>query len=342
MIEARNLRKTYGPIVAVDNLSFDVRPGVVTGLLGPEGAGKTTTIGLMLGLVSGGGYTRFNGVSYRRMRQPLRHVGLVGDPRAFHPGRRARSHLLMLAASAGIGPARVDEVLNWVGLAELANRRQRAFSSAMSGRLALGAALLGDPRVLILDEPAAVLDPAGATWLRGFLRAFAAEGRTVLIAGADFTSLAQFADHMLVLSRGRLVADEGSAVFASRGEFGEVVLVRTPHLERLGRVLEDNGGRVRRAEDYQLAVAGLDRATVGDLAFRNGIVLHQLATGVAAAHDGAAHPEPVGGLGGDGSIPLQVPPRQPVAAAGLVDANRLEETQSMDVPRALSWTGGWN
>ena len=268
MIEARNLRKTYGSQVAVDDLSFDVRPGLVSGFLGPDGAGKSSTIRLMLGLDHGGGQTRFEGVPYRRLNQPMRVVGAVGDARAFHPGRRARSHLRMLAAAQGITRERVDEVLEWVGLAvDVADRRLRTFSIGMSQRLALGAALLGDPRVLILDEPTEGLDPAGAKWLRGFLRAFAAEGRIVFVSGNDVSALAQTADHLVVIEKGRLVADEPTAVFVGRHGVGELVLVRTPHLERLGRLLSATGARVRRAEDHQLAVSGLDLATVGDLAF---------------------------------------------------------------------------
>ncbi|HEX3826624.1 MAG TPA: ATP-binding cassette domain-containing protein [Sporichthyaceae bacterium] len=281
MIEARNLRKTYGSQVAVDDLSFDVRPGLVTGFLGADGAGKSTTIRLMLGLAFGGGQTRFDGAPYHRLRQPMRTVGAVGDVRAFHPGRRARAHLRMLAAAQDITAARVEEVLDWVGLAEVADRRLRNYSMGMSQRLALGAALLGDPRVLILDEPTEGLDPAGTKWLRGFLRAFAAEGRIVFVAGNDVAALAQMADHLVVIEHGRLVADEPTAVFVGRHEVGELVLIRTPHLERLGRLLSATGARVRRAEDHQLAVAGLDLATVGDLAFRNGIVVHQLSTGMA-------------------------------------------------------------
>jgi ABC-2 type transport system ATP-binding protein len=307
MIEARNLRKTYGSQVAVDDLSFDVRPGLVTGFLGPDGAGKSSTIRLMLGLDHGGGQTRFEGVPYRRLNQPMRVVGAVGDARAFHPGRRARSHLRMLAAAQGITRERVDEVLEWVGLADVADRRLRTFSIGMSQRLALGAALLGDPRVLILDEPTEGLDPAGAKWLRGFLRAFAAEGRIVFISGNDVSALAQTADHLVVIEKGRLVADEPTAVFVGRHGVGELVLVRTPHLERLGRLLSATGARVRRAEDHQLAVSGLDLATVGDLAFRNGIVIHQLSSGVATLD--APFDEPSTPRWGDSFIPAQSPSR---------------------------------
>jgi ABC-2 type transport system ATP-binding protein len=336
MIEARNLRKTYGSRLAVDDLSFDVRPGLVTGFLGPDGAGKSTTIRLMLGLSFGTGQTRFDGVPYHRLRPPMRTVGAVGDVRAFHPGRRARAHLRMLAAAQGITRARVDEVLEWVGLAEVADRRLRSYSLGMSQRLALGAALLGDPRVLILDEPTEGLDPAGAKWLRGFLRAFAAEGRIVFVAGNDVSALAQMADHLVVIAQGRLVADEPTAVFVGRHEVGELVLVRTPHLERLGRLLSATGARVRRAEDHQLAVSGLDLATVGDLAFRNGIVLHQLSSGVATLD--APFDEPGGATWGEALIPAQSPPRHEVDRSWLA----AEETQSFSIPDLLARNEGEN
>jgi ABC-2 type transport system ATP-binding protein len=282
MIEARNLTKSYGSTLAVDHLSFDVHPGHVTGFLGPTGAGKSTTIRLMLGLESGGGRTLFNGVPYRKLRYPMREVGAVGDVRAFHPGRRAHSHLMMLAASQGIRRSRVDEVIEWVGLGAVARRRPRSYSQGMGQRLALAAALLGDPQVLILDEPANGLDPAGARWLRGFLRAFAAEGRTVFVSGERADELAQVADQLIVIEHGRLVAAEPAALYTGRGAAAEQVLVRTPHLERLSRLLAGQGATVTRAEDHQLAVRGLDRATVGDLAFRDGIVLHELRIGIAA------------------------------------------------------------
>lgn len=340
MIEARNLRKTYGSLVAVDDLSFDVRPGVVTGLLGPHGSGKSSTIRLMLGLDSGGGQTRYDGVPYRRLRNPMRHVGTVGDIRAFHPGRRARSHLMMLAASQGIGRARVDEVIEWVGLGEVARQRQGRFSLGMSQRLALGGALLGDPRVLILDEPTDGLDPAGMRWLCGFLRALAAEGRTVLVSGTDLASLARMADHVIVIANGRLVADEPSAVFAGRGDVGELVLIRTPHLERLGRLLAERGAAVARREDHQLAVQGIDRAAVGDLAFRNGIVLHQLSSAVAPAGAAFTGGDTAAPVGHDALfLPHQVTPHRRGSRAG-VDLEAEESTQSFEIPGLSTASAG--
>lgn len=285
MIQARNLRKKYGGTAAVDDLSFDVRPGAVTGFLGPNGAGKSTTIRLMLGLDSGSGQTLFDGVPYRKLRHPLREVGAVSDVRAFHPGRKACTHLRMLAASQGIPRKRVDEVIDWVGLAAVAHKRPRAYSLGMVQRLGLAAALLGDPRVLILDEPANGLDPAGIQWLRGFLKAYAAEGRTVFVSSHQLAEMSQMADHLVVIGRGRLIADEPVDVFAGRSSTAGRVLVRTPHVERLRQLLAECGADVERGANSELAVGGVDRALIGELAFRNGIVLHELTNRSAPLED---------------------------------------------------------
>lgn len=307
MIEARNLSKRHGSTQAVDGLSFDVRPGAVTGLLGAPGAGKSTAIRLMLGLAGGSGRTTFNGLEYRRLRNPLREVGVVGDAVEYHPGRRAEAHLFMMAGAAGVGRERVEEVLDWVGLTAVARRRVRTYSPGMRARLSLATALLGDPAVLILDEPTRDLDAAAGRWLRGFLRAFAAQGRTVLISGTDMAELVAVSDHLIVLENGLLVADEPAAAYAARMAATECVLARTPHVERLRRLLADHGASVVRAEDQQLAVAGLDRATVGDLAFRHGIVLHELRTGIADFETGFGAPATPAAAGGDGWIPNQTP-----------------------------------
>ncbi|MGQ0843601.1 MAG: ABC transporter ATP-binding protein [Sporichthyaceae bacterium] len=341
MIEARNLSKRRGSELAVDGLSFDVRPGAVTGLLGAPGAGKSTAIRLMLGLDSGAGRTTFNGLEYRRLRNPLREVGVVADGSEFHPGRRAEAHLFMMAGAAGVGRERVDEVLEWVGLTAVSRRRIRTYSAGMRARLALATALLGDPAVLILDEPTRDLDSAASRWLRGFLRAFAAQGRTVLISGTDLAELTAVADHLIVLENGLITADEPAAAYTARMAASECVLARTPHVERLRRLLADHGASVVRAEDQQLAVAGLDRATVGDLAFRNGIVLHELRCGVAdfetpfgdlgGRTDGA-----VGGAGTDGDsfIPNQAPPVRWRRARHAALAN--EETGPIDMTPELA------
>src|SRR6478672_841898 len=207
MIEVTALTKRYGRTLAVDDLSFQVRPGIVTGFLGPNGAGKSTTMRLMLGLDTGGGRTTFDGRSYRQIRHPMREVGALLEAKAFHPTRTARNHLRMLAAANGIGDGRVDEVLALVGLDGVAGKKPKGFSLGMGQRLGLAAALLGEPQVLLLDEPANGLDPAGINWLRGFLRGYAAEGRVVFVSSHLLAEMSQMADQLVVIGRGRLLAD---------------------------------------------------------------------------------------------------------------------------------------
>jgi ABC-2 type transport system ATP-binding protein len=285
MIEAHNLSKAYGGRTVVSDLSFQIRPGVVTGFLGPNGAGKSTTIRMMLGLDNGGGETLFDGVPYRRLKNPMFEVGTLLDVKAFHPTRRARQHLLMVGASHGIGRKRVDEVLEWVGLAAVARKRPRGYSLGMAQRLGLAAALLGDPRTLILDEPANGLDPAGITWLRGFLRAYAAQGHTVFVSSHQLAEMSMMADHLIVIGQGRLIADEPTAAFTARSSKAGTVAVRTPHLERLSRVLVERGARVVREDGNVLAVSGMGRPEIGECAFRHGIVLHELTSRTPALED---------------------------------------------------------
>jgi ABC-2 type transport system ATP-binding protein len=208
MIEVRELEKRYGRVVAVDRLSFTVRPGVVTGFLGPNGAGKSTTMRMMLDLDRPtGGVVRIDGTRYRDMDRPLRRVGALLEAKSTHGGRRAYHHLLWLAQTNGIPASRVGEVLARVGLAGVARRRAKALSSGMAQRLGIAAALLGDPPVLLLDEPVNGLDPEGVHWIRGLLRGLAAEGRTVLVSSHLMSEMAQTADHLVVIDRGRLLAD---------------------------------------------------------------------------------------------------------------------------------------
>jgi ABC-2 type transport system ATP-binding protein len=209
VIECRNLSKKFGGRTAVDNLSFDVRPGVVTGFLGPNGAGKSTTLRLILDLDHGGGRTSFDGRRYVDLVDPMRQVGAVLEARDFHPGRTARNHLRMLAAGGGVTTGRVDDVLELVGLAAAADRRPGGFSLGMGQRLGLATALLGDPGTIILDEPGNGLDPQGVRWLRTLLRGFAAEGRTVLVSSHQLAEMQELADDLVVIGQGRLVA-EGS------------------------------------------------------------------------------------------------------------------------------------
>jgi ABC-2 type transport system ATP-binding protein len=217
MIEARGLSKRYGATVAVDGLGFDVRPGVVTGFLGPNGSGKSTTMRLILGLdTPDAGQARIGGRRYRDLRWPLREVGALLEARAFHPGRSARAHLRALAASNGIPRSRVEEVLDLVGLAEVAGRRAGRFSLGMGQRLGIAAALLGDPGVLLLDEPTGGLDPEGIRWIRDLLRSLAAQGRTVFVSSHLIGELARTADRVVVIGRGRLLADTSVAELSAR------------------------------------------------------------------------------------------------------------------------------
>jgi ABC-2 type transport system ATP-binding protein len=217
MIEARGLTKRFGPRLAVDGLSFDVRPGRVTGFLGPNGSGKSTTMRLILGLDrADAGQARIGGRRYRDLGWPLREAGALLDARAWHPGRSARSHLAALAASNGIGRRRVDEVLSLVGLGEVAGQRAGKFSLGMAQRLGIAAALLGDPPVLLLDEPVNGLDPAGIHWIRDLLRSLAAQGRTVFVSSHLITEMALMAEHVVVIGQGRLLADAPVTDLAAR------------------------------------------------------------------------------------------------------------------------------
>jgi ABC-2 type transport system ATP-binding protein len=217
MIEVHGLRKRYGSTVAVDGLSFDVRPGVVTGFLGPNGSGKSTTMRLILGLdAPDAGQARIGGRRYRDLGWPLREVGALLETRAFHPGRSARAHLAALAAGNGIPRPRVGEVLDLVGLAEVAGRRAGKFSLGMGQRLGIAAALLGDPGVLLLDEPVNGLDPEGIRWIRGLLRSLAAQGRTVFVSSHLIGEIARTADHVVVIGRGHLLADTSVAELSAR------------------------------------------------------------------------------------------------------------------------------
>jgi ABC-2 type transport system ATP-binding protein len=217
MIEVRGLSKRYGATLAVDGLSFDVRPGVVTGFLGPNGSGKSTTMRLLLGLdAPDAGQARIGGRRHRDLRWPLREVGALLEARAFHPGRSARAHLRALAASNGIPRSRVEEMLDLVGLAGVAGSRAGRFSLGMGQRLGIAAALLGDPGVLLLDEPTGGLDPEGIRWIRDLLRSLAAQGRTVFVSSHLIGELARTADRVVVIGRGRLLADTSTAELSAR------------------------------------------------------------------------------------------------------------------------------
>jgi ABC-2 type transport system ATP-binding protein len=276
MIEVRGLTKDYGRTRAVDGLSFDVRPGHVTGFLGPNGAGKSTTMRMILGLDRPTrGTALVLGRPYPAHHRPLFEVGAVLESRAVHGGRSAYHHLLCLAQSNGIGRRRVEEVLGLVGLSDAAGRRARAFSLGMSQRLGLAAALLGDPAVLLCDEPVNGLDPEGIHWIRSLLRSLAAEGRTVFVSSHLMSEMALTADHLIVVGRGRLLADASVAEVVAASVSG-YVLVRSPDDTVLAPWLHEAGATVQPHRDGGLEVYGLDCADVGELACRAGVVLHEL------------------------------------------------------------------
>ena len=278
MIEARGLVKRYGSALAVDDLSFTIRPGKVTGFLGPNGAGKTTTMRLILGLDHPtAGSVTVNGKPYPQLSSPMHEVGALLDATAAHGGRSARLHLLCLAQTNSIPRHRVDEVLSIVGLAGVAGERSKGFSLGMSQRLGIAAALLGDPRILMFDEPVNGLDPEGILWIRTLMRSLAAEGRTVLVSSHLMSEMENTADHLLVIGRGKLIADCGMAEFLARSS-GQAVLVRTPQYEALATALTAVGAGVSRSgEPDGLLVRGLTEAQVADIAFAGGIRVHHLA-----------------------------------------------------------------
>ncbi|MEU8903411.1 ABC transporter ATP-binding protein [Streptomyces mirabilis] len=278
MIDVQNLTKRYGPATVVDGLTFTVRPGAVTGFLGPNGAGKSTTLRMMLGLTRPDtGTARIDGHAYGDLAHPLRRIGALLETSAPHRGLTARDHLLWLAQSNRIARGRVAEVLEAVGLADAARRRTGTFSLGMGQRLGLAAALLGDPPVLVLDEPVNGLDTEGIRWLRDLLRSMAAEGRTVLISSHLMTEMALVADHLVVISRGRLLADTGMSDFIER-HGRSYVRVRTAEPDRLGRELEGRGATVSRVPGGGLDVVGMAAADVSRIASAGGFPLDELAT----------------------------------------------------------------
>jgi ABC-2 type transport system ATP-binding protein len=276
VITASGLSKRYGSTLAVDDLSFEVRPGQVTGFLGPNGAGKSTTLRMVLGLdAPTGGSVTIDGRPYSTLRRPLFEVGAMLEAKAIHEGRSARNHLSCLAQSNGISRQRVDEVLEIVGLTSVAHKRVGLFSLGMGQRLGIGAALLGDPGVLIFDEPVNGLDPEGIVWIRNLLRSLAAEGRTVFVSSHLMAEMALTADHVIVIGRGRLLA-EASIEELIQGSSQNFVRVRSLHDDQLATLVSQKGGSTRPEADGSLAVTGISAAAIGDLAGDNGIYLHEL------------------------------------------------------------------
>jgi ABC-2 type transport system ATP-binding protein len=282
-ISARGLGKSYGGKPAVVDLSFDVEPGSVTGFLGPNGSGKSTTMRLMLGLDNGAGRTQFDGKAFTELRQPMRQVGALLEAKPFHPTRTARNHLRMLAAANGISSKRVDEVLAMVGLTEVARAKPKSFSLGMGQRLGLGAALLGDPHTLILDEPANGLDPQGIQWMRMLLRSLASEGRSVFVSSHLLSEMALMADHLVVIGKGQMIASGPIAEFVSSSQ-QNAVIVRTPDGGTLVPLLAAQGAQVTE-RDGVLSITGIGLDAVGDLAFEHRVRLHELSARVATLEE---------------------------------------------------------
>ncbi len=285
MIEAQHLTKRYGTTLAVDDVTFTVRPGVVTGFLGPNGAGKSTTMRMILGLDRpSSGTVTVNGKPFAEHPDPLRQVGALLEARAVHPGRSARNHLRAMAATAGLGRRRVDEVLDTVGLTDVADRRVGKFSLGMGQRLGIAAALLADPHTLILDEPVNGLDPEGVRWVRLLLRRLAGEGRTVFLSSHLMSEMAVTADHVIVVGKGRLLRDQPMAEFIAESG-AQVVRVRSPQAGHLAEVLRDAEAIVRMPDAGVLEAEGIAIERIGDLAAQAGVTLHELSSREASLEE---------------------------------------------------------
>jgi ABC-2 type transport system ATP-binding protein len=285
MIEARGLSKRYGEKKAVDDLTFTVRPGIVTGFLGPNGSGKSTTMRLIIGLDSPtSGSVSVDGGSYRDKPAPLHEVGILLEARALHPGRSARNHLLALAQTQGIPSSRVDELIELAGLQEVAGKRVGAFSLGMGQRLGIAQALLGDPKTLILDEPINGLDPEGIHWIRDLLKSLATEGRTVFLSSHLMSEMALTAEHLIIVGRGRLIRDVSVADFV-RESSTKVVRVRSPQAAALREVVLGPDVGVRSDGPGVLEIEGLDAEQIGEAAAAHDFVLHELAPQQASLED---------------------------------------------------------
>ncbi|MFF0743985.1 ABC transporter ATP-binding protein [Streptomyces sp. NPDC004111] len=305
MIEVSGLTKRYGEKVAVDGLDFHVSPGIVTGFLGPNGAGKSTTMRMMLDLDRPtAGHVRIDGKRYTDLREPLKYVGALLDAKALHGGRSAYNHLLCLAQSNGIPAARVDEVLDTVGLTAVARKRSKGFSLGMGQRLGIAGALLGDPEILMFDEPVNGLDPEGIHWIRNLMKSLAAQGRTVFVSSHLMSEMALTADHLVVIGQGRLLADTSMAEFI-RTNSRSYVRLRSPQQERLLDVLHEAGITAVSAGNGTLEVDGATSEQLGELAARNQLVLHELSPQQASLEEAFmqltaesveyhAHAEPTG------------------------------------------------
>ncbi|WP_028813189.1 ABC transporter ATP-binding protein [Streptomyces flavidovirens] len=325
MIELTGLTKRYGEKVAVDHLTFTVRPGIVTGFLGPNGAGKSTTMRMVLGLDNPtAGDVRIDGKHYADLRDPLKYIGALLDAKAMHGGRNAYNHLLCLAQSNGIPRSRVSEVLETVGLTSVAKKRAKGFSMGMGQRLGIAGALLGDPEILMFDEPVNGLDPEGIHWIRNLMKALASQGRTVFVSSHLMSEMALTADHLVVIGQGRLLADTSMAGFI-RENSRSYVRLRSPEQERLRDVMHEAGITAVSAANGSLEVDGVTSEQLGELAARHQLVLHELSPQQASleeafmrltaesveyhAHSDGDRPEPPGAGWGAG---VQQPKRKGV------------------------------
>lgn len=276
MIEVAELTKRFGAVTAVDGITFTVRPGIVTGFLGPNGAGKSTTMRMILGLDRPtSGTAHVNGRPFRQAAAPLAELGAMLEAKAVDKGRTARNHLRSVGATIGVGRSRVDEVLAMVGLSDVAGKPAGGFSLGMGQRLGIATALLGDPPVVMLDEPVNGLDPDGILWIRGLLKSLAAEGRTVFVSSHLMSEVEQTADHLIVIGRGRILADMPMGDFIRQSSQHRVSVV-SPDASRLAELMAGPAVVVARSDDGSLVVEGLDAREVGEIAAANGIVLHQL------------------------------------------------------------------
>ncbi|MYS20755.1 ABC-2 type transport system ATP-binding protein [Streptomyces sp. DvalAA-14] len=342
MIELQGLTKRYGDRTAVDQLTFTVRPGVVTGFLGPNGAGKSTTMRILLGLDSpSSGDVRIDGKHYAQLSEPLKYIGALLDAKSVHGGRTAYNHLLCLAQSNRIPRRRVDEVLETVGLTAVAKKRSKGFSLGMGQRLGIAGALLGDPEILMFDEPVNGLDPEGIHWIRNLMKSLAAQGRTVFVSSHLMSEMALTAEHLIVIGRGRLLADTSMADFIAQNS-RSYVRIRTPQVERLKDIMHQAGHPVVETGDGSFEIQDGDPAQLGELAAQHQLVLHELSPQRASLeeafmqltadsveyHAGGAMGS---GPSGVGALPNGGPeqPGQPVPAADGRD------------PQQPQWGAGW-
>jgi ABC-2 type transport system ATP-binding protein len=289
LIQTHELTKRFGDKVAVDHLSFTVEPGRVTGFLGPNGAGKSTTMRLILGLDRPqSGTATIGGLAYHQLPRPLHTVGALLEARALHPGRSARNHLLFLAETQGFPARRADEVIDLVGLRDVARKRVGGFSLGMTQRLGIAVAMLGDPRVLLLDEPVNGLDPEGIRWVRNFMRQLAAEGRTVFVSSHLMSEMAVTADRLIVIGRGALIADSTTQEFIQQSS-ERSVLVRTPDPARLRELITGEGGTIQTEDSpdgvASLVVTGMSAPRIGELAASASVVLHELTPRLASLEE---------------------------------------------------------